>query len=110
MNVHEMRALCARAMAADRVTHAGWDISIRQLALLCELDATLPRPGTVRGLAARLCVGKPAITRGCTTLMKTGYIRRQRDPKDGRNVLISLTEKGKAFLNSLASEEGRVAA
>jgi DNA-binding MarR family transcriptional regulator len=62
-----------------------------------------PAPHTVRGLAATLNVGKPAITRALDTLSRLGFVQRRRDPKDGRNVFVEPTEKGDAFLDLLGT-------
>ena len=55
----------------------------------------------MRGLAATLNVGKPAITRALDTLSRLGFVQRRRDPKDGRNVFVERTEKGDLFLEQL---------
>jgi DNA-binding MarR family transcriptional regulator len=88
------------------------DLTARQLAVLMTVRLQ-PAPHTVRGLAATLNVGKPAITRALDTLTRLGYVQRRRDPKDGRNVFVERTERGDAFLDQLgrtiASDETRPA-
>lgn len=76
------------------------DLTARQLAVLMTVRLQ-PAPHTVRGLAATLNVGKPAITRALDTLSRLGYVQRRRDPKDGRNVFVERTDKGDAFLEQL---------
>jgi DNA-binding MarR family transcriptional regulator len=76
------------------------DLTARQLAVLMTVRLQ-PAPHTVRGLAAALNVGKPAITRALDTLSRLGFVQRRRDPKDGRNVFVERTEKGDAFLELL---------
>lgn len=78
------------------------DLTARQLAVLMTVRLQ-PAPHTVRGLAATLNVGKPAITRALDTLSRLGFVQRRRDPKDGRNVFVEPTEKGDAFLDLLGS-------
>jgi len=78
------------------------DLTARQLAVLMTVRLQ-PAPHTVRGLAAALNVGKPAITRALDTLSRLGFVQRRRDPKDGRNVFVERTEKGDAFLELLGS-------
>jgi DNA-binding MarR family transcriptional regulator len=78
------------------------DLTARQLAVLMTVRLQ-PAPHTVRGLAATLNVGKPAITRALDTLSRLGFVQRRRDPKDGRNVFVERTEKGDAFLELLGS-------
>lgn len=78
------------------------DLTARQLAVLMTVRLQ-PAPHTVRGLAAALNVGKPAITRALDTLSRLGFVQRRRDPKDGRNVFVERTEKGDAFLEQLSA-------
>lgn len=78
------------------------DLTARQLAVLMTVRLQ-PAPHTVRGLAATLNVGKPAITRALDTLSRLGFVQRRRDPKDGRNVFVEPTEKGDAFLDLLGT-------
>src|ERR1700743_2224540 len=53
-----------------------------------------PPPHTVRGLAARLKVTKPVITRALDTMGKLGLVSRRRDESDRRNVVIQRTADG----------------
>lgn len=76
------------------------DLTARQLAVLMTVRLQ-PAPHTVRGLAAALNVGKPAITRALDTLTRLGFVQRRRDPKDGRNVFVERTELGDGFLEQL---------
>jgi DNA-binding MarR family transcriptional regulator len=76
------------------------DLTARQLAVLMTVRLQ-PAPHTVRGLAATLNVGKPAITRALDTLSRLGFVQRRRDPKDGRNVFVERTDKGDGFLEQL---------
>ena len=78
------------------------DLTARQLAVLMTVRLQ-PAPHTVRGLAATLNVGKPAITRAVDTLSRLGFVQGRRDPKDGRNVFVEPTDKGDAFLDLLGS-------
>ena len=56
---------------------------------------------TVRGLAAELCVSKPAITRALDRLSEFDLVRRKTDPLDRRSVLVQRTATGMAFLREL---------
>jgi DNA-binding MarR family transcriptional regulator len=89
-----------RRVTVQTVRSEAPDLTARQLAVLMTVGLD-PTPQTVRGLAATLNVGKPAITRALDTLSKLGFVQRRRDPKDGRNVFIERTEKGDAFLGQL---------
>ena len=73
------------------------DLTNRQMALLLLVDLT-PGPHTVRGLAQSLGVSKPVVTRALNTLGALGYLRRQRDEADRRNIFIAHTDVGAHFL------------
>ena len=77
------------------------DLSSRQYALLMAIYLDLP-PHTVRGLAEKLCVTKPVITRALDTMGKLGLVTRERDPLDGRNVIIKRTVAGAQAVDHLA--------
>ena len=63
----------------------------------CELcDAT------VRGLAAKLNVTKPVITRALDAMGARKLVTRHRDPRDKRNVVISRTVEGSQYLERFA--------
>lgn len=73
------------------------DLTNRQMALLLLVYLT-PGPHTVRGLARVLGVSKPVITRALNTLGALGYLRRERDQDDRRNVFVAQTDTGAVFL------------
>ena len=73
------------------------DLTNRQMALLLVVYLT-PGPHTVRGLAQTLNVSKPVVTRALNTLGGLGYLRRERDQDDRRNIFIVRTEEGAEFL------------
>lgn len=77
------------------------DLTSRQMTLLLHLELK-PPPHTVRGLAEALGFSKPAVTRALDRLTLCGFVRRQRDPRDRRSVLVELTLEGSAFLQGLA--------
>ncbi len=85
----------------DYVQSARPDLTNRQMALLMVVYL-LPGPHTVRGLAARLRVSKPVVTRALNTLGSLGYLRRQKDDADLRNIFIEQTPQGLAFLEEFA--------
>ncbi len=85
----------------DYVQSARPDLTNRQMALLMVVYL-LPGPHTVRGLAARLRVSKPVVTRALNTLGSLGYLRRQKDDSDLRNIFIEQTPQGLAFLEEFA--------
>ncbi|MEM1132918.1 MAG: MarR family transcriptional regulator [Pseudomonadota bacterium] len=73
------------------------DLTNRQLAVLMLVHYE-PGPHTVRGLAERLNVSKPVITRALDKLANLGFLARQADETDGRNVFIVATTNGGQFL------------
>ena len=73
------------------------DLTNRQMALLLAVYLT-PGPHTVRGLAQTLGVSKPVVTRALNTLGTLGYLRRERDQADRRNVFVARTDTGNDFL------------
>ncbi|MBX6425080.1 MAG: winged helix-turn-helix transcriptional regulator [Variibacter sp.] len=89
-----------RAFAVDLVTDAEPDLSARQIAILLTIYLD-PPPHTVRGLAARLSVTKPVITRALDSMGKLGLVTRRRDETDRRNVVIQRTVEGALFVEKL---------
>jgi DNA-binding MarR family transcriptional regulator len=85
-----------RTTIVELVRRDGPDLSARQLGvfLTCYLDQEAQ---TVRGLAAKLGVSKPAITRALDRLSDFDLVRRKTDPLDRRSVLVQRTATGMAF-------------
>lgn len=83
------------------VTDDSRDLTLRQMAILFTVYLE-PPPHTVRGLAARLDVTKPVITRALDTMGRLDLVNRRRDPDDRRNVLIQRTVEGSLYLEKLA--------
>jgi DNA-binding MarR family transcriptional regulator len=76
------------------------DLSARQVTILLTIYLE-PQPHTVRGLAAKLGVTKPVVTRALDTMGRHGLVTRKRDPADRRNVLVQRTVAGALFLERL---------
>lgn len=85
----------------DMVRGEDEDLSSRQLAILLTIYLE-PPPHTVRGLAARLNVTKPVITRALDTMGKAGLVSRRRDEADLRNVVIQRTVEGALYVERLS--------
>ena len=85
----------------DMVLEDESDLSARQLMVLLTVYLETP-PHTVRGLAAKLGVTKPAITRALDTMGRYGLLTRRRDDKDKRNVVILRTVKGALYVDKLS--------
>src|SRR5215470_12554456 len=76
------------------------DLSMRQLTVLTIIYLE-PPPHTVRGLAAKLRVTKPVITRALDSMGKLALVSRKRDSADRRNVIIQRTVKGALYVEML---------
>lgn len=73
----------------------------RQTAILLTIYLVEAPPHTVRGLAAKLGVTKPAITRALDTMGKMELVSRRRDEVDRRNVIVQRTVKGALYVERL---------
>ena len=73
------------------------DLTMRQAAILLSVYID-PPPHTVRGLAARLGVAKPVISRALDALGAQGLVTRRRDERDRRNVLVTRTVEGSLYV------------
>lgn len=83
----------------DYVRSGRPDLTNRQMALMMTVYIG-SGPHTVRGLAEALHVSKPVITRALNKLSALGYLRRERDATDRRNIFITRTPKGAEFLDA----------
>lgn len=79
------------------------DLTARQMTILLTIYLD-PPPHTVRGLARKLDVTKPVITRALDTMGKGGLVTRKRDENDRRNVIIQRTVKGSLYLDRLSDQ------
>jgi DNA-binding MarR family transcriptional regulator len=78
-----------------------YDLSQRQMGvLLCVYMA--PPPHTVKSLAERLAISKPATSRALDALSTLDLIRRKKDEEDRRNVYVQRTVNGSVFLRDFA--------
>ncbi len=84
------------------------DFTHRQLAILLTVYLERP-PHTVRGLALKLGVTKPVITRALDAMGKQEIIARRRDEADKRNVIIQRTVKGALYVEKLGDMVARKA-
>jgi len=82
------------------VREDGHDFSARQITILLTVYLEAP-PHTVRGLAKKLGVTKPVITRALDTMGRLELISRRRDDADRRNVIIQRTVKGALFVEKI---------
>jgi DNA-binding MarR family transcriptional regulator len=84
----------------DLVRGGEADLSARQTVVLLTVYLE-PPPHTVRGLAAKLGVTKPVITRALDTMGRIGLLSRRRDEADRRNVVVQRTVKGALHVERL---------
>jgi DNA-binding MarR family transcriptional regulator len=89
-----------RDTIVNLVRREGPDLTARQLGvlLICYLE---DGPHTVRGLAARLSVAKPAITRALDRLEEFQFAQRSQDPRDRRSIVVKRTVEGDAFMEQI---------
>ncbi len=90
----------ARALIGDAKPEAVPAFTWRQLAILLTIYLD-PPPHTVRGLAKKLGVTKPVVTRALNVLGKQSIIARRRDDADKRNVIVQQTVKGALYVETL---------
>jgi DNA-binding MarR family transcriptional regulator len=96
----DQRADVFRKTVVALVRRDGPDLTARQLGvfLTCYLE---DEAQTVRGLAAKLDVVKPAITRALDRLSEFDLVRRKTDTQDRRSVLVQRTVAGNGFMRDL---------
>ena len=99
----------ALAMVRETKPEGMADFTHRQLAILLTVYLERP-PHTVRGLAQKLAVTKPVITRALDAMGKQAIIARRRDETDKRNVIIQRTVKGALYVEKLGDMVARKAA
>ncbi len=89
-----------RETMAALVRRDGADLTARQFAvlLICYVE---DGPHTVRGLAERTQLPKPAVSRVLDRLGALGLSRRVADPRDKRSVLVACTAEGFGFLRQV---------
>ncbi len=90
-----------REVMCDAVRADGPDLSMRQWAILLTVYLN-PGPHTVRALARDLNVPKPAISRALDALSILGFVKRVRDARDKRIVLVQKTTEGAIYVDEFA--------
>jgi DNA-binding MarR family transcriptional regulator len=88
------------ALINDAKPAAVPDFTLRQLAVLLTIYLE-PPPHTVRGLAKKLGVTKPVVTRALDVLDRQTIIVRRDDEVDRRNVIVQRTVKGALYIETL---------
>lgn len=98
--------------AEDRIAHAlddaGFgDISRAQIRLLAGIDDD-DEGSRLTVLAERARIAKQTATALVDRLATAGYVRRLRDPDDGRARLVRLTARGREIVTVARAEEERI--
>lgn len=88
-------------VSLDQVRDDQPDLTIRQMTILLTIYLETP-PHTVRGLAGKLGVTKPVVTRALDTMGRMNLVSRRRDERDRRNVLVQRTVDGAIYLEKLS--------
>jgi len=97
-----------RGAIVDSVRSDEPDLTARQTAVLLLIYTTDP-PHTVRGLAEKLGISKPAVTRALDRLSSHEFVRRKIDERDRRNILVQRTVRGSVYLSEFADRIVRTA-
>lgn len=90
-----------REVMCDAVRADGPDLSMRQWSILLTVYLN-PGPHTVRALARDLNVPKPAISRALDALSILGFVKRVRDTRDKRIVIVQKTTEGALHVDAFA--------
>ena len=90
-----------REVMCDAVRADGPDLSMRQWSILLTVYLNAG-PHTVRALARDLNVPKPAISRALDALSILGFVKRVRDVRDKRIVLVQKTTAGAIYVDEFA--------
>lgn len=83
-----------RGMGAHRPEHVlpGWSLSLSEIYALGAIDERAPI--SQQDLGTELSLEKSSVSRLVQQLEARGWVRRERDPRDSRLRLLSLTEQG----------------
>jgi DNA-binding MarR family transcriptional regulator len=96
----ELRIATFRLARRMRTQRAVDSMSDGQFAVLAAL--WVHGPHTLGELAVRERVSAPSMNRTVNCLQESGYVARSADENDGRKVVISLTEEGRAVVDETA--------
>lgn len=78
-----------------------YDLSQRQIAVLLTVYMVPPQH-TIRNMAERLSISKPAVCRAVDALSALDLVKRKKDEADRRNVFLQRTIAGSVFLRDFA--------
>jgi DNA-binding MarR family transcriptional regulator len=89
----EVRASVARLYRRLRSEKGGETLGDTQVSVLYALVKEGPR--TLSELSEREHVTAPSMNQTVNSLQAAGFVNRQKDPSDGRKILIAATEEGR---------------
>jgi DNA-binding MarR family transcriptional regulator len=93
----DLRLACMRISRRVRF-ESSHDVAPHQFSVLCRLEETPRTPGELADIER---VAKPSMTRTAAALVERGLVRRQPDPTDGRQVILSITDEGRASVRAI---------
>ena len=82
------------------------DVSMREYDVLYTLSKC-PEPVRLCDLNRHVLLSQPALSRLADRLAERGLVERRPDPADGRSVLLSLTEAGRAVQRQIGRQHAR---
>ena len=94
------------ALAAQAIRDRGRELSLTALSTLSTMERTGPRRLT--DLALNEGVTQPSMTGVVSQLEDLGFAERRRDPRDGRVVLVAITDPGRNHLRDMRRDGASV--
>lgn len=91
----DLRLACMRISRRVRFESDADSVAPHQFSVLCRIEAA---PLTPRELAQIERVSAPSMSRTVAALAKLGLVDRTSDPEDGRSVIVSISEAGRAVI------------
>jgi DNA-binding MarR family transcriptional regulator len=102
-----IRRLVRLLRLSDRVAQSELGLSTAQLFVLQELAKTPAL--SLNDLAERTLTDQSSVSVVVSRLVESGHVSRDRDPRDGRRLLLDLTKTGRAILQKAPlAPQGRV--
>lgn len=90
----ELRQVCMRISRRARFENTD-TLAPHQFSALATVERGVTSPGE---LAEQECVSAPSMSRTIGCLVDAGYLQRTRDPDDGRQVVLALTDAGRQVI------------
>ena len=103
---HEVLGEVLFSLAAQAIRDRGRELSLTAASTLSTLERTGPRRLT--DLAVNEGVTQPSMTGVVSQLEDLGFADRRRDPRDGRVVLVAITDAGRQYLRAMRRDGATV--